>query len=84
MSDTLNQSIRQAVRRPEVIDALCAALEQQLRQSLGGAELYVSKRPDRQQRDEAIRAAFKGDNYSELALKNNITTRQVRRILAEK
>jgi Mor family transcriptional regulator len=81
MSDTLNRSIRQAVRRPEVVEALCVALEEQLRQSLGGSELYVSKRPDRNQRDEAIRTGFRGDNLEELANRHKLTTRQVRRIL---
>jgi Mor family transcriptional regulator len=85
MTDILAQTIRQAVRRPEVIEAVCAALEAQLQRELasmaGGSELYVGKRPDRAERNARIRAAFTGDNYTQLARAESLTPRQVRRIL---
>lgn len=85
IDNILGQSIRQAVRRPEVIDALCTALEAQLQRELahraGGSEVYVGKRPDRAERDARLRARFTGSNYVELARAENLTTRQVRRIV---
>jgi Mor family transcriptional regulator len=82
MTDALNNSIRQAVRRPEVIDALCTALEVQLRAQLGGEKVYVQKRVDRAERDQLIRAQFNGKNQAELAQKHGVTVRHVNRILA--
>jgi Mor family transcriptional regulator len=82
--DVLADSIRQAVRRPEVVEAMCQALEQQLRASLGGADVYVGKRPDRGQRDARVWSGFKGDNYDELARQEGISPRQVRRIVSRK
>lgn len=85
MTDILAQTIRQAVRRPEVIEAVCNALEAQLQRELsrmaGGSELYVGKRPDRAQRNARIRASFTGDNYDAIARAEDLTPRQVRRIL---
>ena len=82
MTDILAQSIRQAVRRPEVVEAMCQALEQQLRQHLGGADVYVGKRPSRGARDERVWQQFTGNNYTELARREGISARQIRRIVA--
>ena len=82
--DVLSESIRQAVRRPEVVEAMCNALEQQLRAQLGGADVYVGKRSDRAARDARVWGSFRGDNYDELARQEGISTRQVRRIVARK
>lgn len=85
MTDILAQTIRQAVRRPEVIEAMCTALEAQLQRELahmaGGSELYVGKQPGRAQRNDRIRSAFTGGNYDQIARVEGLTTRQVRRIL---
>lgn len=82
--DVLAESIRQAVRQPSVVEAMCQALEQQLRQQLGGADVYVGKRPDRTARDARVRAGFRGDNYEQLAKEEGLSQRQVRRIVARK
>ncbi len=85
MTDIIAQAIRQAVRRPEVIEAMCASLEQQLARELsglaGGSEVYVGKRPDKSQRDARVRAKFNGSNYTQLAKDERLSTRQVRRII---
>jgi len=77
----LTDALRQAVRRPEVIDALCSSLEAQLREQLGGADVYVGKRPSRHDRDARIRELFNGSNYDHIAKVEGISARQVRRIL---
>lgn len=81
MTDILAQSIRQAVRKPEVIEAMCQALEAQLRQSLGGDQGYIAKRPDRTARAELIKSQFTGDNYAELAETHHLTARRIRQIV---
>ena len=84
MNDILAQAISQAVRRPEVIEALCSSLEAQLRAELGGGDFYVGKRSSRTERDARILAAFTGNNYDEIAKLEGVSPRQVRRILGRK
>lgn len=88
VDDPLGDAIRRAVRQPVVIEGLCSTLEQQLRQQfqqdLGGAEVYISKRGGKlalQQRNQRIRDGFTGDNYDDLARREGLHPRQVRRIV---
>lgn len=86
MSDILEQSIRQAVRRPEVLEAMAKALEGQLRRELanmaGGSDLYINKyNQDRTARNLRIKASFNGSNYDQIARSEGLTPRQVRRII---
>ena len=86
MSDILEQSIRQAVRRPEVVEAMAKALEAQLRRELanmaGGSDLYVNKyHHDKALRNTRIKASFNGSNYDQIARAEGLTPRQVRRII---
>jgi Mor family transcriptional regulator len=84
MTDVLTKSIRQAVRRPEVIEAMCRALEVQLRQTLGGSQAYMARltRDERSARAEQICEQFTGNNLAELARTHNLSERRVRQILA--
>lgn len=87
LDDALARAIHEAVRMPSVIDTLCASLEQQLRQQLGGAAVYIGKRGSREQlreRDRCIAEAFTGTNHRELARKYSISARQVYNVLKQK
>ena len=80
-TDILTESIRHAVRRPEVMEALAIALDEKLRDMLAGSEFYVRKEAGHTiaERDRRILAAFTGTNYAELARAEGLSARQVRR-----
>lgn len=87
LDDALARAIHEAVRMPSVIDSLCASLELQLRQQLGGAAVYIGKRGSREQlreRDRCIAEQFSGNNLDDLAKRYRLHPRHVRRILAPK
>jgi Mor family transcriptional regulator len=52
-------------------------------EELGGLQVHFPslKTLENEIRDRAIRKAFRGDNYRELALEHNLTVRQKRRIV---
>lgn len=82
ITDLLNEAIRQAVRRPEVLEILSNALEEQVRQQFGGLQhRYIAKQSNRAARAERISAEFTGNNLEDLAKKHGLTVRRIRQIV---
>lgn len=66
-----------------IANAKALSITNAIRREVGGQQLYVSKglEYDLSLRDEEIYAAFKGNNYDDLARRFSLTTVQIRNIV---
>jgi len=60
--------------------ALADEIALEVRNEVGGSEIYIPS-PNRNARNQAIRAAFRGNNLDELAKQYSLSRRQVERIV---
>lgn len=66
-----------------IANAKALSITNAIRREVGGQQLYVSKglEYDLSLRDEEIYAAFRGNNYDDLARRFSLTTVQIRNIV---
>lgn len=74
-------------RRFGLTEVAAAALADQIalevRQEVGGGQIYIPG-PNREARNAAIRAEFRGNNLDDLAKRHNLSRRQVERIVSNR
>ena len=90
-ADFYTNLAKQSLQDERVVSVLAKVMEEKMvaamRRQHGGERVYVAKTLstcEREKRDEAIRKEFCGNNIKVLHRRHNLSTRQIRRVVAQK